>query len=347
VRLRLGLVLTAAFAFTVASCGVSRDVTSADGTTDTTDLVTSDSEVGGEDTGTTAPDTDPTVPETTASTAPPTTAPDDEVAASLVFDDGSEGEVLHGELNAVTGPTRDNIEFVTLVYGPEVPFGFEAVVLQQVLLARMLDHELARENVSATDEDRVEAKSLLTEQLVPLFPASADPAAEAERIYGEVPYLPFIVELQARQIALANQLKAAAPEAARNPCVSHILVSTEAEADEVLTQLQGGASFATLAIELSTDSASGAEGGELGCVPSSSYVAEFATAVDTAPLGQVVGPVQSQFGFHLLVVDRLEADGDALTQARLETGLAAATITVDDRIGTWDVESQRITPAGS
>ena len=325
-------------AFLVASCGTSRPLDSATGATDASGTTATTLATDGEDS---APTSNP------APTTPPTTAADDEVAVSLVYGDGSEEDILHGDLNAVAGPTRANDEFVSLVYGGEVPAGFEAVLLSQAVWAHVLDRELAKSDAVPSQDDQATAKGLLLEQLVPLLTTSADPAADSERLYGEVPYLPFIVELQSRQIALSNLLKASAPDTDRNPCVSHILVATEEEANQILTDLEGGAEFATLAQERSTDTGSGALGGELGCVASSNYVPEFATAVDTATEGEYVGPVQSEFGYHVLVVTAYEADGDALAEAALKDGLAAATITVDERIGTWSDDNQRITPVGS
>lgn len=324
-------------AFLVVSCGTSRPLDSAGGATAGTGddtAATSGDSTGAADGGST----------TTTAAVPVTTAPADEVAASVVYGDGTGDDILHGDLNAVAGPTRANDEFVGLVYGGAVPAGFEAVLLTQTLWAHILDNELAKENTAPSDDDRATAKDLLFEQLSPLLVASPDPAADSERLYGDVPYLPFIVELSSRQIALSNLLAASAAPADRLPCVSHILVVTEEDATQILTELENGADFTTLAQERSIDTGSGAAGGELGCEPTSTYVPEFATAVDSATLGQYVGPVETQFGFHVLIVERYS--GDLLAESRLRSGLEAATITIDERIGIWNAENQRVTPAG-
>jgi parvulin-like peptidyl-prolyl isomerase len=83
-------------------------------------------------------------------------------------------------------------------------------------------------------------------------------------------------------------------------CVRHILVATEEEAEVVKTRLEGGEDFATVAGEVSLDT--GTEGGDLGCASAGSYVPEFAQAALAATIGEVTGPVQSAFGFHVLVV---------------------------------------------
>ncbi len=81
----------------------------------------------------------------------------------------------------------------------------------------------------------------------------------------------------------------------------HILVADEDTAQNVLTALQNGESFASLAQSVSTDGSS-TSGGELGWQPASTYVSEFADAVRDADIGAFIGPVQTQFGYHIIQV---------------------------------------------
>jgi hypothetical protein len=83
-------------------------------------------------------------------------------------------------------------------------------------------------------------------------------------------------------------------------CAKHILVATEEEAQAVLDRLEAGEDFAALADEVSLDTSS--EGGDLGCVPAGAFVPAFAQAAMSAVIGEVTGPVASEFGFHVLVV---------------------------------------------
>jgi parvulin-like peptidyl-prolyl isomerase len=80
----------------------------------------------------------------------------------------------------------------------------------------------------------------------------------------------------------------------------HILVATEEEAQAVLTRLESGEDFATLAMELSTDTASGANGGDLGWFGRGQMVAPFETAVFALDIGEISEPVQSDFGWHII-----------------------------------------------
>ena len=83
---------------------------------------------------------------------------------------------------------------------------------------------------------------------------------------------------------------------------SHILVKEESKAQELKKQLEGGADFATLAKEHSTDTGSGAQGGDLGWFTKDKMVAPFAEAAFAANAGDLVGPVETRFGFHVIKV---------------------------------------------
>jgi peptidyl-prolyl cis-trans isomerase C/foldase protein PrsA len=84
--------------------------------------------------------------------------------------------------------------------------------------------------------------------------------------------------------------------------ISHILVETEDEANEIIGLLDGGADFATLAQERSIDTASAISGGDVGLVnESTNFVAEFKTAALALEPGKYTeNPVQSQFGYHII-----------------------------------------------
>ena len=81
----------------------------------------------------------------------------------------------------------------------------------------------------------------------------------------------------------------------------HILVDDEALCEELKLKIQDGADFAEVAREHST-CPSGRRGGELGSFGPGQMVKEFDTVVFSAALNEVQGPVETQFGFHLLEV---------------------------------------------
>ena len=102
------------------------------------------------------------------------------------------------------------------------------------------------------------------------------------------------------QTAYDARFKDTAPQTEYN--AAHILVADEAKAKELLAELEAGADFAELAKTNSTDTGSGAVGGDLGWFGLGMMVKPFEEAVVAAELGKVAGPVQSDFGFHLILV---------------------------------------------
>lgn len=85
-------------------------------------------------------------------------------------------------------------------------------------------------------------------------------------------------------------------------CARHILVETEVEAAAVARAVRAGVDFATLASRASIDPGSAASGGDLGCFGRGRMVPEFEAAVFGAEVGMVTDPVQSAFGYHVIVV---------------------------------------------
>jgi foldase protein PrsA len=81
--------------------------------------------------------------------------------------------------------------------------------------------------------------------------------------------------------------------------VRHILVKTKAEADRIRAQLEGGASFATLAKQSSLDPGSKDQGGKL-TVSRGQTVAPFDKAAFSLKTNQLSAPIKTEFGFHLI-----------------------------------------------
>ncbi|MEM4728194.1 MAG: peptidylprolyl isomerase [Thermoplasmata archaeon] len=82
---------------------------------------------------------------------------------------------------------------------------------------------------------------------------------------------------------------------------SHILVETEQEAYQILDQLRAGRSFAALARQYSK-CPSGQRGGDLGYFTRGKMVREFEDVVFALQKGQFSGPVQTKFGWHIILV---------------------------------------------
>ena len=81
----------------------------------------------------------------------------------------------------------------------------------------------------------------------------------------------------------------------------HILVSSEAECNNLKQQIIDGADFAEMAAAHSK-CPSGQQGGDLGSFSPGQMVPEFDTVVFNEAVGEVHGPVKTQFGYHLIEI---------------------------------------------
>jgi peptidyl-prolyl cis-trans isomerase C len=154
--------------------------------------------------------------------------------------------------------------------------------------------------------------------------------------------------------AALEELYTESPGAAGVMCVRRIVVGTEGAAGDLLEELEGGADFAALAAEHSTDEATAADGGvvtsEQGepCVP----ISQAATAVDPAVAaaaldarpGVPTGPIETAGGWEIVVARPFAEIADALTTMYAGRAgdlmflgyLATTDIQVDPRYGRWD-----------
>jgi foldase protein PrsA len=85
---------------------------------------------------------------------------------------------------------------------------------------------------------------------------------------------------------------------------AHILVSSEREAEQILRQATPQ-NFADLARKFSEDTSSAQSGGDLGVQRGSDFVRPYALAAQEIPVGEIGGPVETEFGFHVIhVIER-------------------------------------------
>jgi hypothetical protein len=141
-------------------------------------------------------------------------------------------------------------------------------------------------------------------------------------------------------------------------CVRHILVESVDEAEEVLDELRDGADFGELAEERSIDQGSAASGGDLGCRPRNTYIAEFDDAIEDADSGDLIGPVTSQAGVHVILVDEgyhevpledarpgiEEFFADPQGSGWVEFVLKTTNVDVDPRFGSWNEAAGQVVP---
>jgi peptidyl-prolyl cis-trans isomerase D len=156
-----------------------------------------------------------------------------------------------------------------------------------------------------------------------------------------------VYENQLYREKLVEEIAKDIPHTEEQVWARHILVATEAEATAVSQLLAAGIDFAKLARENSIDTGSGANGGELGWAPRSTYVPEFADAAFSQKIGEIGKPVKTEFGYHIIQVlgrQELPLSGSQYEQNRqtaltdwltktTEDGKTAGTITTFD--DTW------------
>ncbi|MES2623966.1 MAG: SurA N-terminal domain-containing protein [Pseudomonadota bacterium] len=111
------------------------------------------------------------------------------------------------------------------------------------------------------------------------------------------------------QVQEAYEEERAAFEAQTERRASHILfeatteeefTAAQAQAAEVKARLDAGEDFATLAAEVSDDTGSAVEGGDVGYTTGDNFVEEFETALRNLAVNQVSDPVKTEFGVHLI-----------------------------------------------
>ena len=81
----------------------------------------------------------------------------------------------------------------------------------------------------------------------------------------------------------------------------HILVDSEAKCLEIKTKIAAGADFAAMAKQFS-QCPSSRDGGALGSFTPGQMVPEFDRVVFKEAVGQVHGPVKTEFGYHLVEI---------------------------------------------
>lgn len=241
------------------------------------------------------------------------------VAATVDGQDISRAQ-LDGDLRALV----DNKAFVGAVnqqgqsvvnQGGSVDSGVAAAWLQSMMVQLVVDHDFEHRHLHVNQRDRAAVLQNIEQQF-----GSAQIFARFGRTFRDR-----LVDREARVQKLRESLgslvqpsetalRAFFEQNRAQACpsgklVSHILVATKDQADQIEGQLTAGADFATLAQRQSRDSSSAARGGLLGCLGAQRYVAEFQQAAEALAVGATSAPVQTQFGWHVIRVTPYTFEG--------------------------------------
>ncbi|HLU62068.1 MAG TPA: SurA N-terminal domain-containing protein [Gammaproteobacteria bacterium] len=161
--------------------------------------------------------------------------------------------------------------------------------------------ELSQEELQAYYEQNQD--NYLTEETVDLAYVQLD----LERFASEI-------EIDEAELRSLYEQRSADSAAQEERVVRHILIegsddAARARAEEALRRVQAGEDFAAVASEMSDDVASAAEGGSLGAIQRGMLTGAFEDALFAMNEGEVRGPVQTDFGFHVLKLDEIRSLG--------------------------------------
>jgi peptidyl-prolyl cis-trans isomerase C len=206
----------------------------------------------------------------------------------------------------VPGQIERTGEVVSVVNGQNVTQGMVDSTLAQ-LPANVRDQVIARGQLSQVKEQVVIGELLYQEALKQKLqdrPEVKEALALSARNALANALLEDVVKQRTTDEAMKTWYNDHLVQFARPQVKArHILVADKAEADKIMADLKGGADFAKLATEKSSDKGSAKDGGELGWFEKGRMVPEFADAAFAANKGDLVGPVQTKYGFHVIQVE--------------------------------------------
>jgi len=286
-----------------------------------------------------------------------------DVAATVNGHDITSAEVTRGAHGFGESPLfaqQLSQQGVDLKKSGPVPTAFAAQWLVSLIQAEAIREIAAKRHITASDQEVAQAKQQFS---------GSDQSAVAFR---QLPkwLRDQIVQTTALQLALSSSLKPTVSQAKlqqgyeqlsadcqSKKLIGHILVPTAAEAQQVVSRVQGGESFGAVAASTSTDTGSASQGGLLMCEGSSQWSQidpTFRATAEATPVGQISQPVQTQFGYHVIEALPLTSENaQPLVLATLQAQnpleaivgkyLRKARITVNPRFGTLQRQGDSFT----
>jgi len=232
---------------------------------------------------------------------------------------------------------------------------FTAYILNQDLDYELVRQEVARRKLKPSPSDNDQAKATVVQQV------------NGQDTFNALPkwYQDKLIARFANVIALNGALQPTVDPAKamdyynahqadfQQACVSHILVDTPDAANAVEARLAKGEDFGAVAKDASKDTGSAQKGGDIGCFfKDAQLVPEFLNASFSQAVGKPGPPVQSQFGFHVILVrsrdvapfDQAKSQvqkamgqgGAQALQAWLTDALKKAKVKMNPKFGTFD-----------
>ena len=166
-----------------------------------------------------------------------------------------------------------------------------AATVSSWLLAQAIEAELADRGYAPTEKELEDSRAIVDAREI-----------ARNEFEAEVFATSYALSLAVGRWSDDAQQDLEPPEPPGYLCSNHILFDTEEDALAGLERHTAGEDFAELAIELSTGP-SGPNGGALGCAVEGRFVPAFEEAAYAGEAGQVVGPVETEFGWHLIEIE--------------------------------------------
>lgn len=219
--------------------------------------------------------------------------------------------------------------------------------LDELILVRLVEQEAAARGVAVPQDDIDAEVSAIAAQvggMEQLQFVLAQQGATMDRLMSDIERTLLIRALLAPNVEVtdeevrtffdSNSHLFAQQEMVR---ARHILVKTEDEAKALRQQLVDGADFAELAQQHSTDTGSAARGGDLGWFGRGVMVEPFEKAAFALEVGEISEPVETSFGYHLILVEEKAEAKDAEFNDEIASTIRNALIDekVQQQLGPW------------
>ncbi|WP_259459833.1 peptidylprolyl isomerase [Mesotoga sp. H07pep.5.4] len=197
--------------------------------------------------------------------------------------------------------------------------GLKTMIIPYIVDEKLIDYFAWESNLIPSEEE-IDAE---TDSMMEMYTSSPDMVEQIEAIYGSMDafrseirnYVSDALKAELVQESVAplnddalaayfEEFKTEIKNQFETIRARHILVTEEATATGLMDRINSGEiTFAEAALQFSIDSSTAANGGELGSIVRGQTVPEFEEAILAAPIGELYGPVQSEFGYHLIIVE--------------------------------------------
>lgn len=278
---------------------------------------------------------------------------------------------VEGERTSAEALKKEAITLEAL-YGVQVPTdpdeqdAFWRDLAQSAVMSDLLAQAAADEGIVIADREVDEA---LMRYVTALYDGAPDAQAQFVRALGNAGTSQRAVETEIARRLMTERLIAdvvatvtvPTPEAAaaafterrcslelpETRTVRNIVVATEPEAANLVTELAAGADFATLASRYSMDPSSRDSGGQIGTLAARQLESAYAEAAFTAEPGQVFGPISTESGWNVgevtaidapRTVDYAEVEASFIDLLLMEQQSAAWRDWLEDLLAETDVE---------